>query len=86
MAYFNCIDVNGMPHEEVIKEGLENFECPACGSYLLSQRYKDSIMKSEMENALSCDVNNFVLYKCSNVNCGEVFLQADIKGKFYLVK
>ena len=86
MSYFNCIDISGMPHEEIIKEGLEDSKCPACGSYLLSQKYKNSVMKSQEPTALSCDVNDFMLYKCSNINCGEVFLQADIKGKFYLVK
>ena len=80
LSYYVCSD------NKDIKSHIQGMSCPDCGATLLFKGYEDAVMDSDIRNALNYDISNFYLYKCSNVSCGSVFLEADIKGKFSIVK
>lgn len=86
MAYYKCTNIYDLPQKDLIEESIEGFKCPDCDSYLMLQKYEDSVMKGYFKPKLSCKVNDFFLYKCPNVNCGNIFLEANIKGLMGLVK
>lgn len=84
LSYYFCSEDKSL--DENIKSHIQGMSCPCCGSTLLFKGYEDTVMDSDIRNALKYDISNLYLYKCSNVSCGNVFLEADIKGKFSIVK
>ena len=80
MAYYRCCEDNN------IKVDIQSMTCPKCGAVLLFKGYEDTTMESDIHNALNQNILNFYIYKCSNVMCNSLFLEADIKGKFSLIK
>ena len=73
MNYFICNEINDA-------RKIEELTCPSCGNELLFQGYNDGTLGDYY------DLKNAYVYKCSDYKCGNVFLSADIKPKFGIIK
>lgn len=81
MSYFVCKEMkNTTPIGKKTIKSINNLVCPFCNSELLYQGYADCDLDGLY------DLRNTFIYKCSDIQCGEVFLTTDLKSKIGIVK